>query len=471
MPPLAFVLRVKDHVDHDVGTTDSALDVKARVDWAWKAVKSSPVAKKGAVARLSLDVQAGTVNGTTTGTYAKLLRESAKQAGILLPLLAKAWDPAAPDTLTANLAKKIGDFSKVRLLDAGMCECESDESIDTVQAACALPMESLPGTKRAARAQLVAAVFAAELSKREAGAPVLVLGRPPGHHATCAHSLNLLAPPHPSPGGDLEGRCLGGGCFYPSCWLGAVHCLRQGTARRLAYIDLDAHMPDGVWKEVDCLRGLSRERRKELFNGKADACEGVFFASVHVDGYPNPSENGWKSTVCVQPQGPRKAFEVRVHQELLPRGVADGGTTLNKEVLSAFERWKGGTLRDLCKFRPDGVFFGLGFDLHRDEACISDKRAGLGLTARNYRDFLRRLPVSANSVPLVLTLEGGYTKAGVVDGTEGVLAGMVEHSRACRRMHLAKTKCSRAARPRKSLTLSRQRLQTSLKKAKRARGC
>lgn len=469
MPPLAYVLHVKDHLDHDVGKTDSALDVRARVSWAVKAVKSSRLAKKGgAVMILSLDVQAGTVNGRTAGDYAQLLRESTREAGTLLPLLAKAWDTSAPETLAANLAKKIGDFDKVRLLPAGVADAESEESEDTVEASCALPMENLTGTKRAARAMLVAAVFAAELSKREAGIPVLVLGRPPGHHATCQHSLNLLASPYPSPGGGLEGRSLGGGCFYPSCWLGAVHCLRQGSASRLAYIDLDAHMPDGVWKEVDCLRGLSKERRKELFNGRPDACDGIVFASVHVDGYPNPSVDGWKSTVSVLPRGPRQAFEVRIHQELLPRGVCDGGTTLNKEVLTAFERWKGVTLRDLCKFKPDGVFFGLGFDLHRDEACISDKREGIGLTAKNYRDFLRRLPVN-NSGPLVLTLEGGYTKAGVVDGMNGVLAGMVEHSRACKRILRSAGKCAATvSRPRKPLTLIRQRTQIRLKKRRRA---
>ena len=145
-------------------------------------------------------------------------------------------------------------------------------------------------------------MFAAELSDKER-VPVLVLGRPPGHHATCAHELALDAPKCRSPGGPLDGASLGGGCFYPSCWVAAVHCMREGLAQKLAYIDVDAHKPDGVWKEVDHLSKLSRDDRAELLKGKPNACEGVLFASVHVEGYPNPGNLNWRSAVRKMPKG------------------------------------------------------------------------------------------------------------------------------------------------------------------------
>merc|ERR1719149_357683 len=131
-------------------------------------------------------------------------------------------------------------------------------------------MTNLEGSKAAAQAMLIASVFAAELSAKER-LPVLVLGRPPGHHATCEHKLDFNAPYYPSPGGAVEGVSLAGGCFYPSCWLAALHCLRQGTAHKLAYIDIDAHKPEGIWKEVDHLCGLDSAKRKAVLNGNADA--------------------------------------------------------------------------------------------------------------------------------------------------------------------------------------------------------
>lgn len=220
---------------------------------------------------------------------------------------------------------------------------------------------------------------------------------------------------------------MGGGCFYPSCWVAAVHYLRKDRTerRRLAYIDLDAHKPDGIWKEVQHFQNTQIRR--------VAACDGVLFASIHVDGYPNPGGVEWTSARCVLAKGPQKAFEVRVNEELL-KGVDEGGSASNSEVLDAFARWKGALAEDLEQFCPHALFIGLGFDLHKAEGRIMDKREGIGLVARDYKDILQGLAVGADpSGPVVLTLEGGYTRAAMIDGMSGALAGLVALSRARRK--------------------------------------
>lgn len=382
---------------------------------------------------LDLDVQEGTVNGEKTGKHVAAMKRAAASAARLLPLLSKAWDPAAPSTLQANLAAKIGGFDKVKkdacVFEGTEAKEKDDGPLMTVEEAVSLPMTSLPGAKAAARAMLVAAVLAADISERE-GVAVVVLGRPPGHHATCAHQLNLVAPSMPSPGGDIEGRCMGGGCFYPSSWLAAVHSLRKRVSKRLAYIDVDAHKPDGIWKEVECMRSLPPKQRAEILGGEPASCDGVLFASVHVNGYPNPGAN-WTSSSCVLPKGPKKGFQVRVHEELLPKGVAEDGDTPNEEVLKIWDRWQREVLEDVGRFKPDGIFIGLGFDLHEAEGRINDKREGIGISGRHYRELLAGLPASGSrrKGPLVLTMEGGYTKAAVVDGMRGTIEGLVALAR------------------------------------------
>jgi len=234
----------------------------------------------------------------------------------------------------------------------------------------------------------------------------------------------------------VEGRCMGGGCIYPSCWVAAVHYLRKKgtTKRRLAYIDIDAHRPDGIWKEV--------ERLQSTRSNQIAACDGVLFASIHVDGYPNPGNGEWTSAKCLLPKGPRKAFEVRVNEELL-KGVNEGGTAQNSEVLAAYGRWKDELLQDLEKFSPNALFIGLGFDLHKAEERIMDKREGIGLIARDYREILHGLAVVGDtSGPVVLTLEGGYTRRAIIDGMSGALAGLVALSRA-RRLRAAEAESRR----------------------------
>merc|ERR1712176_433357 len=104
------------------------------------------------------------------------------------------------------------------------------------------------------------------------------------------------------------------------------------------------------------------------------------------------------------------------------------GTTPNDAVLKAYEEWKNQALQGLQKFEPDGLFVGLGFDLHMLEERINDKRKGIGLSGKHYHEILEGLSASCPCGPVVLTLEGGYTKAAVKQGMKGTLAGMVAFS-------------------------------------------
>lgn len=435
----AIVLLVKDHMDHGIGCSASALDVKERVTWAWNAAKSSPAVRRGKVTMLTLNVSEGSVNGSKTSVLAEMLRLAAASAGQVLPALAKSWDPEAPSTMRGTVSAKLGAYEKVKHKSFMKFRRHNNpcgkndfvgEQIEpglTVEEGCCAPMTNLEGTMRAAQAMLVASVFASELSTKER-LPVLVLGRPPGHHATCEHRIGIDAPQFPSPGGALEGPSLGGGCFFPSCWLAAVHCMRKGVSQKMAYIDVDAHKPDGVWKEVDHLCNLGSTARANVFNGNADACQGVMFASVHVDGYPKPDgvvkpDREWRSVTQTIPQGHRRAFPVWIQEELLPAEVATG-TLKNEVVLDAFARWRTAVAVDLRSFKPDGLFIGLGFDLHKFEKEIGDKPVGMGLTRQHYSRLIQDFPSSSLKGPVVLTLEGGYTKAGVVDGILGVISGL-----------------------------------------------
>lgn len=429
MPLAGFVLLVADHEDHK--TSSKNLDKKVRVSWAWRVACESPMTRNGSLQKLRLDVEAGTINNSTNGPYAELFSKSTAAASQLLPLMAKSWHRSAPTTGIQNISKKLCGYARMKntLVRASRDE---DGNMETVEDWCSVSIENLTGAKRAVWAMLVASIFATDLSQKE-GVPVVVLGRPPGHHATCCHLTDLTAPWVQSPGGKLMGHGMDGGCMYPSVWVAAVHSLRAGYASRPAYIDVDAHKPDGIWKEMERLRGLGKKQRTEML-GDADRCEKVLFASVHIDSYPNPAmvpeTNPWNSVNQVFPKGPGKAFEVSLLEELLPKGTNEDGTTTNAEVLACYGRWQKCLLGKLHRFKPDGIFVGLGFDLHAAEKQISaDKRVGIGIEAKNYRDVIAGLRTSSNG-PIVLTLEGGYTKEAVMDGMRGTLEGLAQLSRA-----------------------------------------
>lgn len=423
-----YVLHVVDHEDHVTARWN--LDKKVRVSWAWRAARESSAVQNGTVKTLRLDVEAGTINNSSNGPYSQLFSKSASAAGQLLPLMAKTWDPAAPATRCGNISKKLSGYQRIKaaLVPASVA---GEGNTETVEQWCSVSIENLTGAKRAVWSMLAASVFAADLSEQE-GVPVIVLGRPPGHHATCCQHNDISAPWVQSPGGKLNAHSLDGGCVYPSCWVAAVHSLREGSSSRLAYIDVDAHKPDGIWKEMERLRSLGNKQRAALL-GNAGQCEKVLFASVHIDSYPNPAVNPelnpWNSAYRVLPKCPGKAFEVSVLEELLPKGISEDGPATNAQLLACFRRWQERLLSTLHRFKPNGIFVGLGFDLHAAEKQISaDKRVGIGIEAKNYREVIAGLP-TAGGGPIVMTLEGGYSKDAVMDGMHGALEGLVQLSR------------------------------------------
>eukprot|EP00439_Symbiodinium_sp_Y106_P025246 s7982_g3.t1 len=238
------------------------------------------------------------------------------------------------------------------------------------------------------------------------------------HHATCGHDLRL-GDTWRAPCGQLPGASLGGGCFYPSVWLAALHSLRKGHAKRLAYVDIDAHMPDGVWKEVDHFSKLKKDQRDFLI-GKRNSCTGILFSSIHIDGYPNQGSS-WHSVK----QNLKRSFEVRVRDTLLPRSVTQGtASSANQGLITRYQRWCNTLDKEMTSFQPDGLFVGLGFDLHQKEAQISDKKVGRGICRVHYEAFFANFSRLPEKAPMVLMLEGGYTKQGVEDGILGTLQGL-----------------------------------------------
>jgi len=419
---VAILLLVEDHEAHDVGSR--GLDVKTRVRWAWEAARKSGVKLRF----LSVNVSENTLNGkhglqlqSEVGPIlVELLRRSRMAAGRLLPRLAKTWAKDAPKTMRGNIEAKLGSYGQVMQKRMHLVEgprAGGVKDTNMVQSACSLWMKDAGSAGRAAEAMLVAAVFATDLSVK-AGVPVLVLGRPPGHHATCGHDLRL-GDTWRAPCGQLPGASLGGGCFYPSVWLAALHSLRKGHAKRLAYVDIDAHMPDGVWKEVDHFSKLKKDQRDFLI-GKRNSCTGILFSSIHIDGYPNQGSS-WHSVK----QNLKRSFEVRVRDTLLPRSVTQGtASSANQGLITRYQRWCNTLDKEMTSFQPDGLFVGLGFDLHQKEAQISDKKVGRGICRVHYEAFFANFSRLPEKAPMVLMLEGGYTKQGVEDGILGTLQGL-----------------------------------------------
>lgn len=423
---VAILLLVEDHEAHDVGSR--GLDVKTRVRWAWEAARKSGVKLRF----LSVNVSENTLNGKhglqlqpqVGPILVELLRRARMGAERLLPRLAKTWAKDAPKTMRGNIQAKLGSYGEVMhkrmhavAVEGSRAAAVGAKDTSMVQSACSLWMKDAGSAGRAAEAMLVAAVFATDLSVK-AGVPVLVLGRPPGHHATCGHDLRL-GDTWRAPCGQLPGASLGGGCFYPSVWLAALHSLRKGHAKRLAYVDIDAHMPDGVWKEVDHFSKLKKDQRDFLI-GKRNSCTGVLFSSIHIDGYPNQGSS-WHSVK----QNLKRSFEVRVRDTLLPRSVTQGtASSANQGLITRYQRWCNTLDKEMTSFQPDGLFVGLGFDLHQKEAEISDKKVGRGISRPHYESFFANFTRLPDKAPMVLMLEGGYTKQGVEDGILGTLQGL-----------------------------------------------
>lgn len=194
----------------------------------------------------------------------------------------------------------------------------------------------------------------------------LCLVRPPGHHA---------------------GPSLGKGfCFFNNVVVGALWARERFSLRRILILDWDVHHGDGT---------------QEAFY----ADPGVLYFSWHQ--YPFYPYTGSREQ---RGEGPGLGYTVNVP---LPRGAGDG------EYLLAWDR----LLRPLAlAYRPQLILVSAGYDAHfADE--LGDMRvtaAGFRALAARTRDLAREL-----GCPLVLTLEGGYSRQGMSWGVAATVAGLL----------------------------------------------
>jgi acetoin utilization deacetylase AcuC-like enzyme len=203
-----------------------------------------------------------------------------------------------------------------------------------------------PGTWRAARAAVDAALTAADLvaaGERSAYA----ICRPPGHHATRAG--------------------YGGSCYLNNAAVAAL-ALREAGVDRVAVVDIDAHHGNGT---------------QALFYARGD----VFYGSVHVD----PGAGWFPHYLGFAEEG----------------GTGDGaGANVNVPLApgTADPDWLAG-LTEVCAaaagFRPGAVVLSLGVD-----AAADDPESPLQVSHDGYRRagaLVRDL-----GVPVVAVHEGGY---------------------------------------------------------------
>jgi acetoin utilization deacetylase AcuC-like enzyme len=227
-----------------------------------------------------------------------------------------------------------------------------------------------PDSLQAARVAAGAAVAAVDaVAAGEIGTAV-VLGRPPGHHATAGRAMGF--------------------CLLNTIAIGAAHAVAAGF-RRVAILDWDVHHGNGT---------------QDIFAARDD----VLFCSTHrYDGRFFPASGAADERGTGQGAG----YTLNV-----PLRAGDG----DAEILRAFDER---ILPAVESFQPDLVMISAGYDAHRD-----DPLGGLDVTDEGFRALASRVQETARESGargVIAVLEGGYhplTSARCVADTIDLLDGV-----------------------------------------------
>jgi acetoin utilization deacetylase AcuC-like enzyme len=223
-----------------------------------------------------------------------------------------------------------------------------------------------PGTWRAARSALDAAVTAADLVL--AGAPAAyACCRPPGHHVTR--------------------RCYGGSCYLNNTAAAAAR-LRAALGGPIAVIDVDAHHGNGT---------------QAIFYDDPEMLVG----SVHVD----PAAGWFPHFLGFGDEtGSGSGAGANLNLTLAP-GTGDAGWLEAVGTLAAWSRER----------HARGLVVALGVD-----AAGSDPESPLNVTPAGFRAAGQTL--GALGLPTVIVQEGGYDLAAIGDLVREALVGIEEEA-------------------------------------------
>lgn len=209
----------------------------------------------------------------------------------------------------------------------------------------------LPDSLSTARLAAGASIAAVDAIRDWTATTALVLGRPPGHHATHERSMGF--------------------CLINTVAIAAQYARSIGF-ERVAIIDWDVHHGNGT---------------QDIFYRRSD----VLFCSVHRYDWPFFPGTGMANETG---SGPGSGFTVNVP---LATGAGD------KHFISALEDKIAPRLE---QFRPDLILLSAGYDAH-----IEDPLGGCRVTDEGFQQLSKRIRNLADRLTegrLIVVLEGGY---------------------------------------------------------------
>jgi acetoin utilization deacetylase AcuC-like enzyme len=199
---------------------------------------------------------------------------------------------------------------------------------------------------------------------------VFALVRPPGHHATREESMGF--------------------CLFNNIAIAAKYALKTFPIKRIAIIDFDVHHGNGT---------------EEAFESNPD----VLYVSTH-ESPLYPGTGGVNDTGT----GEAKGTKVNIP---LPAGSGDA------EYRRAYTDI---IVPVVTRFKPELIMVSAGYDAH-----FMDDLATMRLTASGYGmivNFIKDMADSLCGGRLVLTLEGGYNLAALVESVKATLSVLLGDS-------------------------------------------